>query len=215
MMAPIVIDDFLDPTQCKFLIGLGLQQSKSRTGIQNDLRPEWKSVNNFDIDGELSTEIANVHQRIGQEIALRYGVEVTPREDGYFYEYEEGDFYLPHCDSQKISQSPIGTTAFRKISSADVSSVLYLNGDIEGGDIEFVFSGRRVKPQTGRLLLFYGGWQNAHRVHEIEKGKRYAIVNWFISQPHLVPSGEVIPSPYGEAFMKWQSMYQTGQTIAP
>lgn len=205
-----VIDNFISPIECSELIALGLSAKKKKSGIQNDLIPQWKSVSDFvpEPDSDLEQRIAAVHAQIGEKIADLYEVETAPREDGYFYEYDMGDFYLPHVDSQTVIAQDGMTAAFRKTSSADVSSVLYLNDNFIGGELEFCFTGRKVQPKAGRLLLFYGGWHNAHQVHPIQLGKRYCIVNWFISTPNLVPSVEQVPSPYSEQFGEWQAAYR-------
>lgn len=210
-----LVDGFISPIECCELIALGQQSQKGRTGIQNDLVPEWKRVSDFAVapGSELDVRIKDIHERIGKQIADLYEVEATPREDGYFYEYNIGDFYHPHVDSQTVANVDGATVAMRKASSADVSSVLYLNDNFVGGELEFCFTGRKVQPKAGRLLLFYGGWQNAHRVLPIELGKRYCIVNWFISEPYLVPLMEQVSSPYAEQFNAWQEAYREVKTM--
>lgn len=205
-----LVDHFLSGQECSELIALGRQSSKNRTGIQNDLVPEWKRVSDFVItpESDLDTRIKHIHDRIGQQIASLFEVAATPRQDGYFYEYDMGDFYHPHVDSQTVTRVENSTIAARKVSSADVSSILYLNENFVGGELEFCFTGRKIAPKPGRLLLFYGGWQNAHRVLPIELGRRYCIVNWFISDPHIVPMMEEIPEEYARHFNAWEDAYR-------
>jgi predicted 2-oxoglutarate/Fe(II)-dependent dioxygenase YbiX len=126
---------------------------------------------------------------------------------GYFYEYGLGDYYRAHCDSQTVTVQEGLTMAFRKVSSSDVSSVLYLNDNFIGGDIEFVFPKAKVRPKAGRLLLFYGGWENAHCVHPVQAGHRYCIVNWYATQKNLVPNVEMIPSPYADYYAQLEKEY--------
>lgn len=205
----VIIPNFLSSAECQELITLGKAQKTNSTGIQNDLVPEWKSVSNFEFEGgNLEQRIADVHERVSEEIKARYEVtDAVPREDGYFYEYTMGDFYRPHCDAQSVTVQDGIAVGARKPSSADVSSIVYLNDNFVGGQLDFGFRGQTVKPQEGMLVLFYGGWQNSHCVLPIELGKRYCIVNWFVTQPYLVPVAEVIPEPYSKSFEMWQEEY--------
>ena len=69
------------------------------------------------------------------------------------------------------------------------SAILYLNGDLEGGDFFFAKSMTdlmpdvRVKPRCGRLVGFSAGRENLHGVLGVTKG-RCAIALWFtLSRP--------------------------------
>ncbi|XP_037532180.1 prolyl 3-hydroxylase 3 [Nematolebias whitei] len=69
----------------------------------------------------------------------------------------------------------------------DLSAILYLNDDFEGG--EFFFTKRdaktvsaRVKPSCGRLLGFSSGQVNPHGVTAVTKGRRCALALWFTKE---------------------------------
>lgn len=207
----VIIPDFLEKSECDKLIGRYSAVTEHNTGIQNDLVPEWKKVFNCHISKEslLEKEIADIHSSIGETIIDEFKVSTaTPREDGYFYKYDKGCFYNPHCDSQTVSTMNGDTIASRKPSSADVSSILYLNDNFVGGDLRFIFHGRDIRPKTGMLVLFYGGWENAHSVLPIEVGSRFCIVNWFITSPNLVPIADIIPPSHSHYFVEWEKNYQ-------
>ena len=77
------------------------------------------------------------------------------------------------------------------------STILYLNGDFEGGDFFFAKSMTdltpdvRVKPRCGRLVGFSAGQDNLHGVGQdnlhgvlgVTKGRRCAIALWFTLDP--------------------------------
>jgi predicted 2-oxoglutarate/Fe(II)-dependent dioxygenase YbiX len=79
--------------------------------------------------------------------------------------YEEKQEYKAHYDN--------GPTTNRTM-----SAVLYLNDDYEGGEIEFIHMGIKVKPQAGMLILFPSSYPYAHIAHPVTKGKKYALVTW-------------------------------------
>ncbi|TRY95163.1 hypothetical protein DNTS_034677 [Danionella cerebrum] len=71
----------------------------------------------------------------------------------------------------------------------DLSAVLYLNDDFEGGD--FFFTDRdaktvtaTVKPKCGRLVGFTSGPVNPHGVTAVTAGRRCALVLWFTTEKH-------------------------------
>uniref|UniRef100_A0A8C2J6B6 procollagen-proline 3-dioxygenase n=1 Tax=Cyprinus carpio TaxID=7962 RepID=A0A8C2J6B6_CYPCA len=69
----------------------------------------------------------------------------------------------------------------------DLSAVLYLNDDFEGGD--FFFADRdaktvtaMVKPKCGRLVGFTSGPVNPHGVTAVTAGRRCALALWFTTE---------------------------------
>ncbi|XP_065117233.1 prolyl 3-hydroxylase 3 [Paramisgurnus dabryanus] len=71
----------------------------------------------------------------------------------------------------------------------DLSAVLYLNDDFEGG--EFFFTDRdaktvtaSVKPSCGRLVGYTSGPVNPHGVTAVTAGRRCALALWFTTEKH-------------------------------
>jgi hypothetical protein len=79
--------------------------------------------------------------------------------------YQGGQHYDAHYDG--------GTETKRS-----VSPILYLNDDYEGGEIEFVNFGIKIKPKAGQLFLFPSSYPYRHIAHPVTKGTKYAIVTW-------------------------------------
>lgn len=64
--------------------------------------------------------------------------------------------------------------------------MIYLNDDFDGGETEFLYQAKRVKPETGKLLLWPAGYTHAHRGGLVTAGTKYVITGWF----YLMPPGE-------------------------
>ncbi|XP_076010711.1 prolyl 3-hydroxylase 3 [Genypterus blacodes] len=69
----------------------------------------------------------------------------------------------------------------------DLSGVLYLNDDFDGGDLFFTNRDAktvtaRVKPSCGRLVGFSSGPINPHGVTAVTRGRRCALVLWFTKE---------------------------------
>ena len=84
--------------------------------------------------------------------------------------YETGQEYKSHYDGGSAS----GRT---------ISPILYLNDDYEGGEIEFVNFGIKIKPERGMLILFPASYPYTHIAHPVTSGTKYAIVNWLHDRP--------------------------------
>ena len=82
--------------------------------------------------------------------------------------YRPGDYYNWHVDSQ-TNGGWVRT----------VACIWYLNDVIKGGETEFAF-GQKIKPETGKILLFPAVWTYPHRGLPPENGDKY-IITTFVS----------------------------------
>ena len=85
--------------------------------------------------------------------------------------YQTGEEYKAHYDGHSRMNRAI-------------SPILYLNDDYEGGEIEFVHFGLKVKPKAGSLFIFPSTYPYSHIAHPVTDGTKYAIVTWL----HDIPS---------------------------
>jgi Rps23 Pro-64 3,4-dihydroxylase Tpa1-like proline 4-hydroxylase len=91
--------------------------------------------------------------------------EIVDAEEYQLLKYSGGQHYGAHYDG--------GTGTARAI-----SPILYLNDDYEGGEIEFVNFGIKIKPKAGSLLIFPSSYAYRHIAHPVTSGTKYAIVTW-------------------------------------
>ncbi|KAJ0066369.1 hypothetical protein NL108_011162, partial [Boleophthalmus pectinirostris] len=67
----------------------------------------------------------------------------------------------------------------------DLSAVLYLNEDFDGGELFFTDrDAKTVTPSCGRLVGFSSGPVNPHGVTAVTKGNRCALALWFTKEKH-------------------------------
>jgi hypothetical protein len=86
--------------------------------------------------------------------------------EGYnLLRYQAGEEFKAHYDG--------GISSGRSI-----SPIIYLNDDYEGGELEFVNFGIKIKPKAGSLYIFPATFPYAHIAHPVTKGTKYAIVTW-------------------------------------
>lgn len=56
--------------------------------------------------------------------------------------------------------------------------ILYLNGIEDGGETEFLYLKKRIKPVEGRLLLWPAGFTHTHRGNPPLKETKYVLTGW-------------------------------------
>jgi predicted 2-oxoglutarate/Fe(II)-dependent dioxygenase YbiX len=102
--------------------------------------------------------------------ANKYGIEEMYHEPYNMLRYQSGEQYKAHADD--------GGSLGRVI-----SAICYLNDDYEGGEIEFVNFGIKIKPEPGMLILFPSNYAYKHIAHPIASGTKYGLVTWIRWNP--------------------------------
>ena len=57
---------------------------------------------------------------------------------------------------------------------------IYLNDVDEGGETEFLHFSKRVKPKTGRIVIWPSGFPYLHRGNPPLSGKKYILTSWLM-----------------------------------
>lgn len=78
-----------------------------------------------------------------------------------------GGYHLWHCEVNDIDSC-------RRI----LVWTLYLNDDFEGGETEFLYQHKRIKPKTGTLVIWPAGFTHVHRGNPPLSGVKYIITGW-------------------------------------
>jgi len=146
---------------------------------------EWKvdkKVRNTQIvpmDDNIYLKIEQLFKHIVKEIINPfYEFEVESSEIPQILSYEVGGHYLPHVDGGSLWISPKKESIWRKSVNRDLSIVLFLNDDFEGGEFVFPELKIRIKPEPGMMICFPSTHHYIHGVEPVTKGNRYSIVTW-------------------------------------
>lgn len=102
--------------------------------------------------------------------AKKHDIDALYHEPYNMLKYSTGQEYKAHAD---------GTTSTGRA----VSAIVYLNEEYEGGEVEFVNFGVKIKPKAGMLLLFPSNYPYTHIAHPVTSGTKYAIVTWMHDRP--------------------------------
>lgn len=76
----------------------------------------------------------------------------------------------PHADKQNID----GTVKIG-FEDWDVSAIIYLNDDYDGGELVFPQHGIKIKPSKGSLVFFPGDDRYIHYVNNVDSGVRWTV----------------------------------------
>jgi predicted 2-oxoglutarate/Fe(II)-dependent dioxygenase YbiX len=127
-----------------------------------------------DLRGDVARRVADLQPRIEEHFGIALGELEKPQ----FLVYEPGDFFGMHRDSSEEGDAADYARARR------VSVVLFVNGEYEGGQLEF-YGLLQGKPNVGLPLDARPGLavafrsETPHGVAPVTSGERYTIASWF------------------------------------
>lgn len=142
-------------------------------GINQSIRTNYNLNVTHMAEATGNQAAANIHNQFYTMLlasvgpyAKKYGInEFFYHEHYTVLRYRGGQEYNAHYDG--------GTNIGRCI-----SAICYLNNDYEGGEIEFVNFGIKIKPEPGMLILFPSNYAYTHIAHPVTDGTKYAVVTW-------------------------------------
>lgn len=100
----------------------------------------------------------SVLNNVAKHAIYTYKLQKTKPSQGY---------HVWHCESDSADRS-------RRLSAY----ILYLNDVEEGGETEFLYLSRRIKPKAGRLVIFPAGYVHTHRGNPPLTGEKYILTGW-------------------------------------
>ncbi len=101
-----------------------------------------------------------------------------------WYRADEGGYSYWHCEQYPRDASC--ETLHRHL-----LWTLYLNDEFEEGETEFMYQDRKVKPQTGSLLIAPAGFTHTHRGNRPKGGDKFIATSWVLFQRAEVLYGKV------------------------
>ena len=195
------------------ITGQGLDyQKKHSEDIAISLQPEWKAINQavtqitlgylvsyMRLYSHLLTGVLSpkVEQENGEYITLQ-ATDIEQLSDKAIANLIARLYYLGVVNAQKYEQgtggyyhyhSEIYPTADRngQNKSESLHRVLlfmyYLNDVATGGETEFYYQKRFIKPQAGRLVIAPAGFTHTHKGHIPLSGDKYILTSWVLFQP--------------------------------
>ena len=170
------------PEQCRQIIECGRKQKPQKAqvgmgkpggGVDTKKRTTTISWIPFKEMQPMYNQINEFIQKANRNHFGFGDIQIT--EQAQFTEYPEGGFYDWHMDTDVTMQHE---PPVRKIS---MTVLLSPENQFEGGDLELMAPGKRVKLKQGHAIIF-ASFLN-HRVAPVIKGVRQSLVMWFGGEP--------------------------------
>ena len=167
------------PKQCQMVIdkGLSLKSEDAKVGMNQkpgggyDPKKRITTISwiPFKEMPEMYREIEATMLKANNNHFGFEGMQIT--EMAQYTEYPEGGFYDWHVDNYDNCQHE---PPVRKIS---MTCLLSPENEFEGGDLELIKEGQKVKLKQGQAVFFASFIR--HRVAPVTKGVRRSLVMWF------------------------------------
>lgn len=116
-----------------------------------------------------------IRRAIADYIVKAYQREMEWFEAPALMRYQTGGHFLRHADSETYDRD---RKVWVKLSDRDISLLLYLNEDFEGGLLSFPVFNWTYRPRAGDLLFFPSDSRFQHQAHPVKSGRRYALVSF-------------------------------------
>ena len=112
--------------------------------------------------------VESLSTRMKEAAELARGNGLKPINVPHAQIWATGGFTHPHSDNSTDGE-------YNEFERSKWATFIYLNDDIEGGELYFPDHNISIKPKTGMLAAFDGGHKNQHGVTFITSGTRYTI----------------------------------------
>lgn len=175
---------------CEYLVNYAKQAHQDQMGVfdtektnetqetQSKIDTKSRDVKCADIEPILTQVQDLLQNAITHMINPFYGFEIRDSEMPQLLCYEPGGHYKPHIDAEGQWKNPDGSIIWKKTIDRDLSTVLFLNDDFEGGYFSFPDLRIKIKPEPGLLVTFPSSRYFKHCVEPVISGNRYTLVTW-------------------------------------
>jgi predicted 2-oxoglutarate/Fe(II)-dependent dioxygenase YbiX len=128
----------------------------------------------------IENTINSVTEFYNNQLVHKYKQPIKHIEPPQFLHYTTGGKYDVHNDSEDIVDGHL-----KRVCERDLSILIYLNDDYEGGELEFPDWGIKLKPKAGTVLCFPSYIEFSHKVHPVTKGERFNLVSWICTSERI------------------------------
>lgn len=194
----VVVPEFIDKELAAELVSFANQRPGSRLMVIDQQASTPDNVVKVE-DQRRIAERVDLHERRIQVAQLVKSTFVSLAKQYYsatldwfeapdLMRYRPGGFYIRHADSQNMDPQ---TQLWSKVIDRDLSLLIYLNDDFEGGETSFYKFRYQLRPRAGMAVIFPSDHRYLHAAEVVRKGLRYAIVSW--ASVHGIPKIAAAP----------------------
>ena len=148
-----VYDNFLSPSECRWLIDTMTPKVVPSTVVQNQTGNSVSSTDRTSSGSYFQKGVYPEVTAIETRVSFLTGIPVENFEGMQVLRYEVGELYIPHWDYFYEDQPSFERLA-GKSGNRIATALLYLNDVTAGGSTTFPNVGLSVFPRQGQLLYF-------------------------------------------------------------
>jgi predicted 2-oxoglutarate/Fe(II)-dependent dioxygenase YbiX len=164
---------------CKYLIDFANSAEQEQMGVFDPDKTNLTKQSEHKVDktsrdvkcADITPILPQVHDLmaniIDHVINPFYNFKIRDSEMPQLLYYQKGGHYKPHYDAEALWTNPDGTTMWKKSVDRDLSTVLFLNDDFEGGYFSFPDLRIKIKPEPGLLVCFPSSRYYKHCVEPV------------------------------------------------
>lgn len=177
-----ICDEYIEYIQSQQEIDLSVfdAEATNKTGaISWEVDKKTRDTQTVDIEPIQDVVVDLMKVAVSQHLNPFFNVEIQNSEQPQILVYHPGGHYKPHIDGEALFNDGSGQLRWKRNVERDISMVIYLNDNFEGGEIVFPHQAISIKPRKGMMVAFPSTHHFLHGVNPVTNGVRYAIVNWF------------------------------------
>lgn len=175
------IYNFLTPKECQEIIDTAKNQGMFESSVSNygtrvdkDTRKSKTAI----LLDEKCMKVAKYCEKIT-------GIPRENQEELQVTQYEPGGKFIDHFDAYSETDEEYKNKMNRNAGQRKSTFIVYLNDNFEGGETEFVNLGLKIKPETGKAILFWNVddqekilEKSKHRGNEVKNGEKWICTKW-------------------------------------
>lgn len=188
---------FLSDEDCDFLVEYANKQKAEDLAVFDAEKTNETKETSFKVDKSVrntqNVEIdENLHNLLNNIVGSAvkglinpyFDIDLKSGEAVQFLKYGIGGHYKPHPDGEAVRfDSSLGKPVWAKNIDRDISILIYINEDYEGGELVFPNQHVTLNPKKGMLVAFPSTHHFIHGVTPVTDGTRYALVTWASQTP--------------------------------
>ena len=164
---------FAQKQQRKWLTMIDLEKSSPGKNVQK--RDPGRVTQAVDMSKREDRLQQIIRRALIEEIALTCGHRPALFEPPYVLRYPPGGKYVLHSDGEEFDRQ---AQRWYRLRDRDVSLLIYLNDNYEGGELKFDHLNYTYRPKAGDLVFFPSNHYFSHQSLPLKSGIKWAIVSW-------------------------------------
>lgn len=189
-----IYDNFIADEDCDKLIGEmeGIFEERKRIAVPDPNHYGRLQLNGLVRDDE-QIYIPSQMNHIDQDIKMLLFKAFIDYSAKYPAVKNNADFIsIGEFKAQKTHKGAAGFSTFHSEQGSGPSSgrflvwMIYLNDVEDGGETEFIYQHKKIKPKKGSLVFFPASFTHTHRGNPPYSNDKYVLTGWFLfsSWPH-------------------------------